>query len=124
MQKEAEKQHIWRRSYAVDASFASTLKEAFPWCKTSRTRLLLCLRAWGLHVSGEQVTLEKPPPTIHNAAECVRAFGTPVRLLVAYYCRLDVRLVLMNGSRCTQTWQPGDWETRCQDARVTVVLNV
>ena len=30
VQKAAEKQHIWRVKYAVDASFASTLKEAFP----------------------------------------------------------------------------------------------
>ena len=48
----------------------------------------------------------------------------PVRLLTAYYRRLDVKLVLMNGSRCAYIWAPGDWETRCQDARVTVILNV
>ena len=65
----------------MDASFAATLKEAFPWCKTSRTRLLLCLRIWGMHVAGEQVALQKPQPTVHNAAECVRTFGTPVKLL-------------------------------------------
>ena len=82
IQKAAEKQHVWRGSYAVDESFASTLRQAFPWCKTPRTRLLLCLRAWGMHVAGEQVALEKPP-AIKNAVECVRTFGTPVRLLQA-----------------------------------------
>ena len=75
IQKAAEKQNIWRRSYAVDASFAATLREAFPWCKTSRTRLLLCLRLWAMWVAGEQVALEKPQP-VSNAAECVRTFGT------------------------------------------------
>ena len=71
----------------MDGSFASTLREAFPWCKTPRTRRLLCLRAWGMHAAGEQVTLEKKPPASKNAVECVRAFGTPVRLLQAYYHR-------------------------------------
>ncbi len=33
IQTAEKKRHIWRGSYAVDASFASTLKEAFPWCK-------------------------------------------------------------------------------------------
>ena len=111
VQKAAEKQNIWRGKYAVDASFASTLKQAFPWCKTSRTRLLLCLHIWGMHVAGEQVALKKPPPTVHNAAECVRTFGTPVRLLQAYYHPLDIKLVLMNGSRCAHIWEPGDWAT-------------
>ncbi len=124
VQKAAEKQHIWRRNYAVDASFAATLKEAFPWCKTSRTWLLLCLRVWGMHVTGEQVALEKPQPIGHNAAECVRTFGTPVKLLQAYYRRLDVKLVLMNGSRCAHIWEPENWATRGQNAKVTVVLNV
>ncbi len=64
IQTAAVKQHIWRAGYAVGASFASTLKEAFPWCSTARTRLLLCLRAWGLHVAGEQVALEKPPKIV------------------------------------------------------------
>ena len=82
IQNAAKKQNMWRGTYAVDASFASTLKEAFPWCKTLRTRLLLCLRAWGLHVAGEQVALEKPP-TSHDARMCIRMFGTPVNLLLA-----------------------------------------
>ena len=47
IQKAAAKQNVCRGAYDVNASFASTLKEAFPWCKTLRTRLLLCLRAWG-----------------------------------------------------------------------------
>ena len=110
VQKAAEKQHIWRRNYAVDASFSATLRQAFPWCKTPRTRLLLCLRAWGMHVAGEQVALETPAAS--NAVECVRTFGTPVRLLEAYYRSLDVKLVLMSGSRCAYMWQPPDWEQR------------
>ncbi len=79
-----------------------------------------------MHVAGEQVALEKPQPTVHNAAECVRTFGTPVKLLQAYYNRLDVKLVLMNGSRCAHVWQPDDWATRDRDqgAKTTVVLNV
>ena len=32
-------------------------------------------------VAGEQVALRKPEPTVHNAAECVRSFGTPIKLL-------------------------------------------
>ena len=99
VQKAAEKQNIWRGKHAVGASFSATLKEAFTWCKTSRTRLLLCLRLWGMWVAGEQVELQQPPPT-SNAVDCVRSFGTPVRLLQAYYHRLDVKLVLMSGSRC------------------------
>ena len=63
-------------------------------------------------------------PAASNAVECVRTFGTPVRLLEAYYRSLDVKLVLMNGSRCAYIWQPPDWEQRYKDARVTVVLNV
>ena len=47
-----------------------------------------------------------------------------MRLLVAFYNRLDVKLVLMNGSRCTHYWEPPDWKTRGQDARVTVILNM
>ncbi len=47
-----------------------------------------------------------------------------MRLLVAFYGRLNVKLVLMSGSRCTHEWQPGDWEARGQDARVTGILNV
>ena len=82
IQKAAEKQHIWRRGHAVDENFVSTLKQAFPWCKTPRTRLLLCLRVWGMCVACEQVALQKPLAT--NAVECVRSFGTPVRLLQAY----------------------------------------
>ena len=76
-------------------------------------------------VAGEQVALEKPLP-VSNAAQCVRTFGTPVRLLRAYYERLDVKLVLMSGSRCAQVWQPDDWATRERDrgAKTTVVLNV
>ena len=35
VQKAAEKGHIWRGNFAVDASFAATLKAAFPWCKTN-----------------------------------------------------------------------------------------
>ena len=62
VQKAAEKAHIWRGNLAVDATFAATLKAAFPWCKTGRTRLLMCLRLWGMHVAGEQVALQKPPP--------------------------------------------------------------
>ena len=108
----------------MGASFAATLREAFPWCKTSRTRLLLCLRVWGVHVAGEQVALEKPQATVHNAAQCVRTFGTPVRLLQAYYNRLDVKLVLLNGRRCAHIWQPDNWATRGKDQKVTVVLNV
>ena len=93
IQKAAEKQHIWRGSYAVESSFASTLKQAFPWRKTPRTRLLLCLRAWGLHVAGEDVMLEKPPG-VSNAVECIRTFGTPMPLLRAYYERIGVKLIL------------------------------
>ena len=124
VQMTAAKQNIWRKCYAVSASFASTLKQAFPWCATARTRLLLCLRAWGLHVAGEQVALEKPPPKIVDARKCIRTFGTPGRLLVAFYRRLDVKLVLMNGSRCAHIWEPENWATRGRDAKVTVVLNV
>ena len=122
VQRAAEKQHIWRRNFAVETSFAATLRQAFPWCKTPRTRLLLCLRAWGVYVAGEQVTLQKPAAS--NAVECICKFGTPVRLLEAYYRSLDVKLVLMNGSRCAHIWQPPDWEQRYKDARVTVVLNI
>ena len=56
-------------------------------------------------MSGEQVTLEKPVVT-KNALECVREFGTPVRLLEAYYHRLGVKLVIMSDSRCAQIWEP------------------
>ena len=84
----------------------------------------MCLRLWGMWVAGEQVALQKPEPTVHNAAECVRSFGTPVKLLQAYYSSLDVRLVLMNGSRCARIWQPDNWATRGKDQKVTVVLNV
>ena len=73
--------------------------------------------------AGEQVALEKPQPA-SNAAECVRMFGTPVMLLQAYYNRLDVKLVLLNGSRCAHVWQPDDWATRDRGAKTTVVLNV
>jgi hypothetical protein len=48
----------------------------------------------------------------------------PVRLLQAYYKQLGVKLVLMNGSRCAQIWEPVDWATRYKDNKVTVVLNV
>ena len=124
VQKAAEKAHIWRRNFAVDASFAATLKAAFPWRKTGRTRLLMCLRLWGMWVAGEQVALQKPAPPVRNAALCVRSFGTPVKLLQAYHSSLGNRLIFMNGSRCTHVWQPDDWATRSADAKVTVALNV
>ena len=81
IQKAAEKQHVWRGKHAVTASFCATLKEVFVWCNTARTRLLLCLRLWGMWVAGEQVTLTQPCAS--NALECVRTFGTPVKLLQA-----------------------------------------
>ena len=58
-----------------------------------------------MHVTGEQIALEKPPPIVHNAAECVRTFGTPMKLLQAYYNCLDIKLVLMSGSRCAHSWE-------------------
>ena len=75
-------------------------------------------------MSGEQVTLELEKPVTKNAVECVREFGTPVRLLEAYYHRLGVKLVIMNGSRCAQIWEPPNWASRGRDDKVTVVLNV
>ena len=124
IQKAMEKQNIWRQGHALDESFTAALRAAFPWCKTARTRLLLSLRFWAFHVSGEQVTPEKPPAAAKNAVECVRHCGTPVRLLDAYYRRLGVKLVIMNGSRCAQIWEPPGWESRGRDDKVTVVLNV
>ena len=56
--------------------------------------------------------------------QAIRECGTPVRLLEAYFKSLDVRLVLLNGSRCAQTWDPPDWETRLRHNKITVVLNV
>ena len=122
IQTAATKQHIWRKCYAVSASFAATLKQAFPWCATARTRLLLCLRAWGLHVAGEQVSIEKP--TRDNARQCIRTFGTPVDLMVKYVRSCDQKLVLLNGSRCMQTWKPPDWDTRSAENKVVIILNV
>ena len=78
-------------------------------------------------MSGEQVTLEKPVVTknaVERAAACVREFGTAVRLLEAYYHRLGVKLVIMNGSRCAQIWEPPNWANRGKDGKVTVVLKV
>ena len=66
---------------------------------------------------------QQPPPT-SNAIDCVRSFGTPVNLLRAYYHRLDVKLVLMDGSRCAHIWQPDNRATRERSAKTTVVLNV
>ena len=100
---------VWRRAYAVDGSFAAATKEAFPWCKTRRTKLLLFLRSAGFWVAGESVLLRKPIP---DATQAIKGCGTPVRILVAYYERLDVRLVLMNGARCSQVWEPADWTDR------------
>ena len=119
--KAAEKQAIFRGAHAVQASFAVTLKSAFSWCREPRARLLYFLRSTGFHVEGDQVTLERPIP---NALQAIRECGTPVRLLEAYYKSLNVRLVLMNGSRCMQTWDPMDWETRMRFHRTTVILNV
>jgi len=124
IEKAAEKGNIWRGNFAVTGSFAATTKAAFPWCTTNRTRLLMCLRLWDMHVAGEQVTLTKQPPVARNARECVRTFGTPVNLYQHYYAKLKTRLVLMNGSCCTHVWQPSDWNTRSADKKVSVILNV
>ena len=119
--KAAEKQAIFRGAHAVAASFAGTLKSTFSWCHDPRARLLYFLRSAGFHVEGDQVVLEQPTP---NALQAIRECGTPVRLLEAYCKSLSLRLVLMNGSRCMQTWDPPDWETRMRYHRTTVVLNI
>ena len=115
---------MWRGNFAVSASFSATLKQVFEWCKTARTRLLLCLRLWGMWVAGEEVTKQQPDAKVPNARDVVRKFGTPVKLLKAFYMKLDVRLVLMNGSRCADVWQPTNWATRTARDKTTVVLNV
>ena len=111
---QAALKNIWRgKNHAVeDESFAAALRTAFTWSKTPRVRLLLFLRSAGFHVSGEQVTEHKPAA---DAIECVRKCGTPVYLLEAYYRQLGVKLVLMNGSRCAQIWEPDDWASRGHD---------
>ena len=122
IQKAIKKQHIWRGDRAVDESFATGLRTTFSWSQTPRTRLLLFLRSSGFHVTGEQVTVDKRAAV--DAIECVHRCGTTVRLLEAYYRQLGVKLVLMNGARCAQIWEPDDWASRGPDNKVTVVLNV
>ena len=92
-----------------------------PWCTTPRTRLLYFLRDAGWWVEGELVSLEKPVP---DALEALRVCGTPVKLLVAYYEQLNVKLVLMNGGRCHRVWEPEGWHERERDQKIAVVLNV
>jgi len=82
--------------------------------------LLYFLRDAGFWVEGENVSLEKPGSALEAIKEC----GTPVKLLVAYYERLDVKLVLMNGGRCHQVWEPEGWHEREREKKIAVVLNV
>ena len=119
--KAMEKQHIWRGQHMQPQPFRDAVRSAFPFCKTPRTLLLLFLRSAGLWVEGERVLTEKP---ISGAAAVVRECGTPVKLLVAYYEKLGVRLILLNGSHCEKVFTPGDWEERSRDKQVSVVLNV
>ena len=121
IQMAVKKQHIWRGPHKVEQSFATTVRDAFPWTRTPRTRFLLFLRSAGFHVEGEQVMLEAP---VHGAVEAIKECGTPVRLLVAYYERLGVKLVLLNGSRCVRIWEPEDWASRDRWNQISVVLNV
>ena len=116
-----KKGHIWRGVHSVEESFATAIRSAFPFCTTPRKRVLLFLRSAGFWVAGETVSLEQPVP---DAMEAVKECGTPVRLLVEYYKRLDVKLVLMNGSRNYQTWVPNDWDQRGKSDKLTVILNV
>ena len=116
-----QKQHIWRGAHAVTDSFANNLRDAFPFCKTPRKRLLLFLRSAGFWVDGENVALQQPAS---GAQEAIRECGTPVKLLVAYYQNLDVKLVLMHGSNCFQTWEPINWEQRKRADKLTVIINV
>ena len=121
IQKAVEKQHIWRGPHKVEQRFAEAVRSVFLWTKTPRTRLLLFLRSADFHVEGEQVMLEAP---IQGAVEAIKECGTPVRLLVAYYEQLRVKLVLLNGSRCVRIWEPKDWATRERRDQISVVLNV
>ena len=113
--------NIWRGAHKTEQTFAKAVAAAMPWCKTPRTRLLYFLRDAGWWVDGENVSLEKPIP---NALEAVKECGTPVKLLVKYYEKLGVKLILMNGGRCHRVWEPEDWQEREKHRQVSVVLNV
>ena len=56
--------------------------------------------------------------------EAIKECGTPVKLLVAYYERLNEKLILMNGSRCHRVWEPEGWHEREREQKIAVVLNV
>ena len=118
-----ERRHIWRRKYNLPIKFVEAVREVFTWTKTPRIRLVLFLRLFDFHVDGENVML-RAPSHADEAIQAIRTCGTKVSLLVAFYERLDVKLVLINGSRFVRTWVPMDWDSRERDDKVSVVLNV
>ena len=119
--KAVDKGNVWRKAYAVAATYGKAVKACFPWSPDPRNRLLLFLRCLGFHVSGAQVTIEEP---VADAVEIVRQCGTPVRLLERYFRHLGVKLILFNGSRCNSICEPGDWASRDWRDKTTVILNV
>ena len=46
-----------------------------------------------------------------------------MRLLVLFYQKLKVRLIIFQGYTCRYVHTPSDWESRSKDEKHTVVLN-
>ena len=106
--------------------FMKALHHVFTWIKRDRVLAFLCLfpefvPLWNedsfVSRVGEVDTVEYA----NDAREAVKACGTPVRLLLLYYIKLQVRVVILQGSACRYVHTPPNWE---ETQKITVVLNV